>query len=73
MAAVPGAGSPGRLKGSRRRLEGVGVGVTVLLKIYARCIDGHADAANRRITDALGTPDARPAALAAATALAMAA
>jgi hypothetical protein len=37
-----------------------GHGVAVLLKIYAHCIDGQADAANRRITDALGTPDARP-------------
>jgi integrase len=27
--------------------------VAVLLKIYAHCIDGQADAANRRITDAL--------------------
>jgi hypothetical protein len=38
-----------------------GHGVAVLLKIYAHCIDGQADAANRRITDALGaggpTPD----------------
>jgi hypothetical protein len=28
--------------------------VAVLLKIYAHCIDGQADAANKRITDALG-------------------
>jgi hypothetical protein len=32
-----------------------GHGVAVLLKIYAHCIDGKADAANKRITDALGT------------------
>jgi hypothetical protein len=32
-----------------------GHGVAVLLKIYAHCIDGQAGAANRRITDALGT------------------
>lgn len=32
--------------------------VAVLLKIYARCIDGQADAANKRITDALTTPEA---------------
>ena len=32
-----------------------GHGVAVLLKIYAHCIDGQADAANKRITDALGT------------------
>jgi hypothetical protein len=38
-----------------------GHGVAVLLKIYAHCIDGQADAANRRITDALGTKDAAPA------------
>jgi hypothetical protein len=37
-----------------------GHGVAVLLKIYAHCIDGQADAANRRITDALGTRDAKP-------------
>jgi len=29
-------------------------GVAVLLKIYAHCIDGQADAANKRIIDALG-------------------
>jgi hypothetical protein len=30
------------------------------LKIYAHCIHGQADAANRRITDALGTKDTEP-------------
>jgi hypothetical protein len=35
-----------------------GHGVAVLLKIYAHCIDGQADAANQRITDALGAQDA---------------
>jgi hypothetical protein len=30
-----------------------GHGVAVLLKIYAHCIDGQADAANQRITDSL--------------------
>jgi hypothetical protein len=30
------------------------------LKIYAHCIDGQADAANKRITDALGVQDIRP-------------
>ena len=34
-----------------------GHGVAVLLKIYAHCIDGQADAANQRITDALGPQD----------------
>ena len=34
-----------------------GHGVAVLLKIYAHCIDGQADAANQRITDALGTTE----------------
>ena len=34
-----------------------GHGVAVLLKVYAHCIDGQADAANRRMTDALGTQD----------------
>ena len=34
-----------------------GHGVAVLLKIYAHCIDGQADAVNQRITDALGTQD----------------
>jgi hypothetical protein len=65
---------PGRLSGEywaavlqeRRRLENTwlrrraGHGVAVLLKIYAHCIDGQADAANQRITDALGTEDAEP-------------
>ena len=37
-----------------------GHGVAVLLKIYAHCIDGQADAANQRITDALGSKDTRP-------------
>ncbi len=37
-----------------------GRGVAVLLKIYAHCIDGQADAANQRITDALGTRDTEP-------------
>ena len=37
-----------------------GHGVAVLLKIYAHCIDGQADAANQRITDALGTKDTPP-------------
>jgi hypothetical protein len=35
-----------------------GHGVAVLLKIYAHCIDGQADTANQRITDALSTQDA---------------
>jgi hypothetical protein len=35
-----------------------GHGVAVLFKIYAHCIDGQADAANERITDALSTPEA---------------
>jgi integrase len=37
-----------------------GHGVAVLLKIYAHCIDGQADAANQRITDALGIQDTQP-------------
>ena len=37
-----------------------GHGVAVPLKIYARCIDGQADAANKRITDALGTQNTLP-------------
>ena len=37
-----------------------GHGVAVLLKIYAHCIDGQADAANQRITDALGTTESEP-------------
>jgi hypothetical protein len=35
-------------------------GVAVLLKIYAHCIDGQADAASQRITDALGTTEPEP-------------
>ncbi len=37
-----------------------GHGVAVLLKIYAHCIDGQADAANQRITDALGANNTEP-------------
>src|SRR5271156_3032683 len=37
-----------------------GHGVAVLLKIYAHCIDGQAEAANQRITDALGTTEPEP-------------
>jgi hypothetical protein len=37
-----------------------GHGIAVLLKIYAHCIDGQADAASRRITDALATQDPAP-------------
>jgi carbamoyl-phosphate synthase large subunit len=35
-------------------------GVAVLVKIYAHCIGGQADAANQRITDALGTAEPEP-------------
>jgi hypothetical protein len=37
-----------------------GHGVAALLKIYAYCIDEQADAASKRITDALGVQDTRP-------------
>jgi integrase len=38
-----------------------GHGVAVLLKVYAHCIDGQADAANKRIADALDLdPDVEP-------------
>ena len=37
-----------------------GHGVAVLLKIYAHGIDGQANAANQRITDALGAGDIQP-------------
>jgi hypothetical protein len=37
-----------------------GHGVAVLLKIDAHCIDGQADAANQRSTDALGTTEPEP-------------
>jgi hypothetical protein len=37
-----------------------GHGVAVLLKIYAHCIDGQDNAANQRITDALGAKSTRP-------------
>ena len=30
------------------------------IRTYAHCIDGQADAANKRISDALGTQDAQP-------------
>jgi hypothetical protein len=35
----------------------VGHGVAVLLRIHAHCIEGRANAANKRITDVLGTQD----------------
>jgi hypothetical protein len=50
---------PGDVTASRRPAW-AGDGVAVLLKIYAHCIDGQADATNRRITDALGAQDTRP-------------
>jgi hypothetical protein len=37
-----------------------GRGVAIPLKIYAHCIDGQADAASKRITNALGIQDAEP-------------
>jgi hypothetical protein len=37
----------------------LGHGVAVLLKIYSHCIE-RANAANKRITDALGVQDTRP-------------
>jgi hypothetical protein len=37
-----------------------GHGVAVLLKIHAHCVDGQADAANKRITDAHGVQDSQP-------------
>jgi hypothetical protein len=36
---------------------GAGHSVAVLLKVYAHCIDGQADAANQRITEALAHPE----------------
>jgi len=45
-----------RCAGHRGRLQGRHGGA-VLLKVYAHCIDGQADAANKRITDARGTQD----------------
>lgn len=47
------------LRGARDRgRPRAGHGVAVLLKIYAHCIDGQANAAKRRITDAISTPEA---------------
>jgi hypothetical protein len=48
--------STAQLRGVRSKVaRRAGRGVAVLLKIYAHCIDGQADAANhQRITDALG-------------------
>jgi hypothetical protein len=45
----------------RRRRGGRGAATAVLLKIYRHCIDGQADAANHRVTDALGIEDPSPA------------
>jgi len=65
VAAVIGEGKLGQLRQGvargprhrRRRREGHGA-ARPRLKIYAYCVDGPADAANRRITDALGAKDA---------------
>ncbi len=48
---------PGAERGRARhpgRPPRAGHSVVVLLKIYAHCIDGQADAVNKRIADALG-------------------
>jgi len=37
-----------------------GHGVAVLLKVYAHCIDGQANEANRRINEALSAQDPQP-------------
>ena len=37
-----------------------GHGIAILPKIYAHCVDGQADAANQRITDAFSTKDTQP-------------
>jgi hypothetical protein len=49
---IGGTGTPGvpATEVARR----AGHSVVVLLKMYAHCIDGQADAANKRIADALG-------------------
>jgi hypothetical protein len=54
--------STAQLRGVRPEVaRRAGRGVAVLLKIYAHCIDGQADAANhQRITDAVGTKDTEP-------------
>ena len=44
-----------RPKSARR----AGHSVVVLLKMYTQCIDGQADAANKRIADALGGGEER--------------
>jgi hypothetical protein len=49
------------LRGSGTEVaRGDGHGIAALLKIYAHRVDGRADAANRRITDALVTQDTEP-------------
>jgi hypothetical protein len=54
--------APARAAGKRgiSGAEAPGCGVAVLLKIYAHCIDGQADASNQRITEALGIQDNQP-------------
>jgi hypothetical protein len=50
----PGHGMPGRCRcGAARAHEHRDVLDAVLLRVYAHCIDGQADVANRRIADAL--------------------
>jgi hypothetical protein len=54
-------GRPGRGgSAAPRHSPRPGRGVAVLLKIYAHCIDGQADASNQRITEALGIQDNQP-------------
>jgi hypothetical protein len=48
------------LRGPATEVGRAGHGVAVLQKIYAHCMDGQADAANKRITDALGAQDIQP-------------
>jgi len=54
------AGHQCKSSGSPHRAAGTWDGVAVLLKIYAHCIHGQADAENKRITDALGAQDTGP-------------
>jgi hypothetical protein len=51
---------PPRTRSATEVARRTGHGVAVLLKIYAQCIDGQADTANKWITDALGAQDAQP-------------
>jgi hypothetical protein len=51
---------PGRLRPGKEQLTGQRSWEAVLLRVYAHCIGGQADAANKRVINALGTQYSQP-------------